>query len=109
MRVDVLYTLFSDRAKGLVNMVGSLLLGLPFCWVILILGMSQPSSIITSPLLALEVTQSGFGMYVKYLMAAFLAIFASTMAIQFAAYVLEGFAEWRGDPGKRSMAAPVSH
>jgi TRAP-type mannitol/chloroaromatic compound transport system permease small subunit len=100
VRVDVFYTNFSERKKGLVNAVGSVCLGLPLCWTILILGMSEKTSIITSPLLALEVTQSGFGMYIKYLMAAFLAVFASTMMIQFSAYFLESVADYRGDPGK---------
>lgn len=101
VRVDVLYSSFSDRAKGIVNAAGSLLLGIPLCWVILAIGMGQKTSIITSPLLALEVTQSGFGMYVKYLLAAFLAVFAVSMMIQFAAYLLDSVADIRGDPGKR--------
>jgi len=103
VRVDVFYTNFSERKKGLVNAIGSVFLGLPLCWTILILGMSDKASIITNPLLSLEVTQSGFGMYVKYLMAAFLAIFAVTMMIQFAAYFLESVADVRGDPGKRKL------
>jgi len=107
VRVDVFYTNFSDRTKGLVNAVGSVLLGLPLCWTILILGMSDKTGIISSPLLALEVTQSGYGMYIKYLMAAFLAIFAATMMIQFSAYFLESVADYRGDSGKRK-AAPVT-
>ena len=100
VRVDVFYTNFSERKKGLVNAIGSACLGLPLCWTILVLGMGDKASIITSPLLALEVTQSGFGMYIKYLMAAFLAVFASTMMIQFSAYFLESIANYRGDPGK---------
>lgn len=109
VRVDVLYSGFTDRAKGLVNAVGSLVLGIPLCWVILAIGMGQKTSIITSPMLALEVTQAGFGMYVKYLLAAFLAVFAATMMIQFAAYVLEGVADFRGDPGKRKPLAATAH
>lgn len=101
VRVDVLYTGMSARAKGLVNAWGSLLLGLPFCWVILVVGMGQSSSIISSPLLALEISQQGFGMYVKYLMAAMLAIFAVTMAIQFAGYFLAGIADYYDLPDKR--------
>jgi len=103
VRVDVLYTNFSPRTKGLVNAIGSVFLGLPLCWTILLLGMSTPASIITSPLLALEVTQSGFGLYIKYLMAAFLGVFAVTMLIQFSSYFLESIADYRGDPGKRKL------
>ncbi|TFH46648.1 MAG: TRAP transporter small permease subunit, partial [Lysobacterales bacterium] len=103
VRVDVLYSGFNQRTRGLVNAVGSVVLGLPFCWTIILLGMSKSTSIITNPLLSLEVTQSGFGMYIKYLMAAFLAVFAVSMAIQFTGYFLEGVADYRGDGGKRKL------
>ena len=108
VRVDVLYSGFSDKTKGLVNAVGGLLLGLPLCWVILVVGLGQSTAIITSPILRLEVSQSGFGMYVKYLLAAYLAVFAVTMAIQFAAYLLEGVADCRGDPGGREHEPDIS-
>jgi len=107
VRVDVFYTNFSVKKKALVNAIGSAILGLPLCWTILILGMGSKASIITSPLLALEVTQAGFGMYIKYLMAAFLAVFASTMMIQFSAYFLESIADYRGDAGKHKPEPAV--
>ena len=103
VRVDVLYSGFDQRTRGMVNAVGSVVLGLPLCWTIILLGMSKSTSIITNPLLSLEVTQSGFGMYIKYLMAAFLAVFAVSMAIQFTGYFLEGVADYRGDAGKRKL------
>ena len=109
VRVDVLYSGFSDRAKAWCNTIGSAFLGLPLCWVILSLGLWSKASIINSPILAYETSQSGFGMYVKYLMAAFLGVFAVTMTIQFAAFFLEGIADWRGDPGKRAPAQPSAH
>ncbi len=110
VRVDVFYSGFTARTRGLVNAVGAVVLGLPLCWVILLLGMGQASSIITSPLLSLEVTQSGFGMYIKYLMAAFLAVFAASMALQFAASFLDGIADYREEPGGREPeAAPAGH
>jgi TRAP-type mannitol/chloroaromatic compound transport system permease small subunit len=108
VRVDVLYSGFTARTKGLVNAVGAVVLGLPLCWVILIVGLDQSTAIITSPMLRLEVSQSGFGMYVKYLLAGYLAIFAITMAIQFAAYLLEGIADFRGDPGKQKHEPEIT-
>jgi TRAP-type mannitol/chloroaromatic compound transport system permease small subunit len=107
VRVDVLYSGFTDKTKGLVNAVGALVLGLPICWTILIIGLSKSSSIIAGPLLTLEVTQSGFGMYIKYLMAGFLGVYALSMAIQFAGYFLEGVADYRGDPGKRRLETMI--
>jgi TRAP-type mannitol/chloroaromatic compound transport system permease small subunit len=108
VRVDVLYSLFSDRAKGISNAFGSVLLGMSLCWVILIYGMGSRSSIINAPLLSFEVTQTGFGMYVKYWMAGFLAIFAATMLLQFSGYFLEALADVRGEPGKRQLeSAPA--
>lgn len=108
VRVDVFYSGFDQRTRGLVNAIGSVVLGLPFSLTIIILGMSKPTSIITNPLLSLEVTQSGFGMYIKYLMAAFLAIFAVSMTIQFCGYFLDAVADYRGDSGKRKLDSEVT-
>jgi TRAP-type mannitol/chloroaromatic compound transport system permease small subunit len=101
VRVDVLYARFSRRKKGKTNAIGSVLLGMAFCWTILILGLSSQSAIINAPLIQLEVTQSGFGMYIKYLMAGFLGFFAVTMMIQFSSYFLESVADARDEPGSR--------
>ena len=50
-----------------------------------------------SPLLSFEVSQQGYGMYVKYLMVGFLVTFAVTMLIQFKRQFLESVAELRGE------------
>ena len=92
VRVDVLYTNFSDRARAWTNTIGSFLFGIPLCLTILFLGMSGKASIINSPLLSFEITQQGSsGLYVKYLMAAFLAIFALSMLTQFTSYFMKNF------------------
>ncbi|MGE4167315.1 MAG: TRAP transporter small permease subunit, partial [Xanthobacteraceae bacterium] len=109
VRVDVLYTNFSDRTKGIVNAICCILLGMSGCWVILYYGMLGASSIINGPLLSFEVTQAGFGMYVKYWMAGFLAIFAVTMHMQFAGYFLESIADYLDQPGKRKIAPIEGH
>ncbi|MEM8743938.1 MAG: TRAP transporter small permease subunit [Pseudomonadota bacterium] len=103
VRVDVLYSTFSERTKGLVNAWGSVLLGISLCAVIMFYGMDGKSTVINGPLLVFETTQTGFGMYVKYWMAGFLAIFAVSMMLQFSGYFLEGVADYRGDPGKRKL------
>ena len=104
VRVDVLYTGFSRRGKAWINVLGSLLLGIPLCWTILSLGMWSKASVINSPLLAFETTQSGFGLYVKYLMAGFLAVYALSMMVQFTSYFLSNAAVLRGEPGGRQAA-----
>ncbi|MEO0328286.1 MAG: TRAP transporter small permease subunit [Pseudomonadota bacterium] len=106
VRVDVFYAGFQSKTKGMVNAVGSIVLGMSLCWVILIIGMSSKSAVINSPIINFEVTQSGFGMYVKYMMAGFLGVFAVSMLIQFVSYLLDAVADYRGDPGKRIPAAP---
>ncbi len=105
VRVDVLYAGFSERAKGRVNVLGCVFLGIPLCAVIIYFGMSGKATIINGPLLIFETTQTGFGMYVKYWMAGFLGIFAVTMLIQFTGYFLESVADYRGDPGRRVLEA----
>ena len=107
VRVDVFYAAFKDRTKAVVNAVGSISMGLVFCWTILIVGMGQKASIINSPVLNFEVTQAGFGMYVKYMMAGFLGIFAISMMIQFVSYLLEAVADYRREPGHVDHAPVV--
>ena len=89
VRVDVLYTGFSESKKAWTNTIGSSILGIPLCLCIIFLGMSSKASIINSPLLSFEVTQQGSsGLYLKYLMAAYLAIFAVSMLTQFTSYFM---------------------
>jgi TRAP-type mannitol/chloroaromatic compound transport system permease small subunit len=108
VRVDVLYTSFSSRRKGIVNAVGSILLGLTTCWVIIAVGFGGKQAIINSPIANFEISQTGsVGMFVKYQMAAFLGIFAITMLIQFVSYLFEAVADMRGEPGGRDHAAPM--
>jgi len=102
VRVDVLYANFSARARGRVNAVGSVMLGMTLCWTILFVGMGSKTSIIVSPILVFETTQTGFGMYVKYFMAGFLGIFGVSMMLQFVSYLFESVADWRDEPGGRA-------
>jgi TRAP-type mannitol/chloroaromatic compound transport system permease small subunit len=92
VRVDVLYAGMKKKSKARVNIVGTLLLGMPLCWVILMQGMGGRGNSINSPFLSFEISQSGYGMYVKYLMAGYLVIFAVSMLIQFCSYLLHNVA-----------------
>lgn len=109
VRVDVLYAGFTARAKGFANIIGCIFFGLTFCWTILVVGLASRQSIIVSPMLAYETTQAGFGMYVKYLMAGFLGVFAVTMMIQFVSYLFASVADARGDEGGRDHSAVIQH
>ena len=110
VRVDVFYARFSEKRKAWTNAVGSMALGVPLCWVILTMGMWTKGSSLASPLLNFEISQSGFGMYVKYMMAGLLVIFALSMAAQFTAYFLESVAVLRrketDDDAPPTTAAP---
>ncbi|MDX1512602.1 MAG: TRAP transporter small permease subunit [Gammaproteobacteria bacterium] len=103
VRVDVLYAHFSNRGKAWTNSIGSVFLGIPLCWVILTQGMWTKGSSLNSPLLSFEISQSGFGMYTKYMMAGFLVIFALSMTIQFASYFLDAVADLRDEPGHKEV------
>jgi len=89
VRVDVLYTGFSERKKAWTNSIGSLLFGIPLCLITLFLGMGGKASIINGPVISFEITQQGSnGLYLLYLMAVYLAVFATTMLIQFTSYFM---------------------
>ena len=89
VRVDVIYANFTDKRKAYTNIFGSLILGIPLCWVVLIRGLWNESSPFNLALLNFEVTQQGYGMYVKYLMSGFLIIFALSMLFQFSSYIIK--------------------
>ena len=88
VRVDVLYTNFSEKNKARVNLFGSLILGIPLCLTIFFLGMYCKQCVLNQPIMNFETSQSTQGMNIKYLMAGFLIIFALTMLIQFIIYSL---------------------
>lgn len=103
VRVDIIYAGMRTRAKAWTNVVGSIVLGVPLCWVIMTSGMWDKSNLINAPLLSFEVTQSGYGLYVKYLMAGFLLVYALTMMMQFLGYTLRNAAVILKDPDARPV------
>ena len=108
VRVDVLYSGFGRTVRGYVNAFGAILLGMTTCWVIIAIGFDGRQSIINSPVANFEITQTGgVGMFVKYHMALFLAVFAITMLIQFVSYYFEAVADYRDDPGHRDHEPAV--
>lgn len=109
VRVDIFYAGFREKSKGYVNAYGSVFLGMSLCWIILIVGMGNKASIINSPLFNFETSQSGFGLYVKYLMAAFLGVFAISMMIQFVSYLFGAVADIRGEEGKHLPTSSDAH
>jgi|TARA_A100001015_G_scaffold96317_1_gene107025 TRAP-type mannitol/chloroaromatic compound transport system permease small subunit len=89
VRVDVLYSTFSERKKAWTNAIGSAVLGVPLCLIVIFLGLNGKASIINGPVVAFEVTQQGSnGLYLLYLMAVYLAVFAITMLLQFTSFFM---------------------
>ena len=94
VRVDVFYTNLKEKTKSIVNAAGSMFLGISTCLAILFVGLNGKQSIINSPILNFEVTQTGsVGMFVKYQLAAFLGVFAISMLIQFISYYFSSLAK----------------
>lgn len=108
VRVDVFYAGFAVKTKGFVNAVGSLFMGITLSWTILFVGLGSKAAIVYSPVANFEISQSGFGMQVKYLMAAFLAVFAILMLIQFVSYLMEAVADFLEQPGHQDHEASVT-
>ncbi|MGB0630071.1 MAG: TRAP transporter small permease subunit [Alphaproteobacteria bacterium] len=108
VRVDIIYAGMNERRKAWSNVIGSVLLGVPLCWIIMTSGMWDKSNLINAPLLSYEVTQSGYGLYVKYLMAGFLLIYALTMLMQFLGYTLRNAAVIANDPDARPVGTSHS-
>lgn len=88
VRVDVLYAGRSFRFKAWVNSLGVVVLAYPMCWIILGLGLWEKNSVLNGPLVNFEISQAAYGLYIKYIMAAFLLVFAVSMLIQFSSYLL---------------------
>ena len=107
VRVDVFYAGLTSKTKGLVNALGTLLLGMPFCWLILVVGMSGKTGVINSALLGFEIEGLGDGMYILYLMTVFMGIFAISMLIEFVGFLFDAVADYREEPGDRGHDAHV--
>jgi len=104
VRVDVFYAGFARKTKALVNAVGSLIFGMPLCWVLLTISMKDQFGIVNSALTGFEKTNTGYGMYVQYLMTVLLAVFAVSMLIQFVSYLFSAVADYREAEFKPSEA-----
>ena len=84
--------------------MGSVLFGAPLCWIILTRGLWTKATLINAPLLNYEVSQSGYGMYVKYLMAGFLLVYAVSMMVQFCSSFLSNAAVLLGEEASDAAA-----
>ena len=84
-------------------------LGMTLCWAILLLGMWEKTNIIVNPMLSYESAQAGFGMYTKYWLASFLAIFAISMMVQFVSYLFDSIADVYKEEGHRELDKILSH
>lgn len=97
VRVDVVYAGRSIGYKCWVNIIGVIVLAYPLVWMILTLGLWEKNSILNGPLLNFEISQSSYGLFIKYLMAAYLIVFAVSMLIQFSSLLLKHAAILAGE------------
>ncbi|WP_421880448.1 TRAP transporter small permease subunit [Pacificispira sp.] len=104
VRIDLLYAEASPRRRGLVNTVGALVLGMPFCWLILIVGTAGRTGILNSALRTFEIEGVGDGMYILYLMTVLVGAFAVTLIIQFVSMMFCGMADALGEPALTGSA-----
>ncbi len=107
VRVDVFYAEFTAKTKGLVNAIGTVLLGMPLCWLILIVGTSGKTGVINSALLGFEIEGLGDSLYVLYLMTVFMGFFAILMLIEFVAFLFNAVADYLGSPARRSFQSGI--
>ena len=90
VRVDILYVNFKEKNKAIANIFGSIFFGMPICFLILYSGIGSKTGIINAPILSFEISQQAqAGLYLKYMMASFLTIFALSMIIQFSSLILD--------------------
>ena len=87
--------------------MGSILFGIPLCWIILTRGLWTKATMLNAPLINYEVSQSGYGMYVKYLMAGFLLVYALSMMVQFCGSFLSNAAVLLGEAESEAAAEPA--
>ncbi len=110
VRVDILYANMLNKTKGIINSIGSIVLGVSTALVIIFVGLNGKQAIINSPVLIFEVTQQGsVGMFVKYQLAIFLGVFAVTMLIQFISLFFESLADIDNLPGKREIKSQIGN
>lgn len=107
VRVDVFYSNFTPRKKGLVNAIGTLLLGMPFCWLLLAVGFSSRTGVINAALLQFEIEGLGDGLFILYLMTVFMGVFAILMLVEFVGFLFNAVADYRHSPGDSGADASV--
>jgi TRAP-type mannitol/chloroaromatic compound transport system permease small subunit len=91
VRVDVFYAHASPRARALVDLLGSLLLLLPF--MLLLLLLSLPYSLRSWAIL--ERSQESSGLPLVFLLKTLIPLFALLMALQGVAQAMRAFAALR--------------
>ena len=66
VRVDVFYSSMTTKARALVNGIGSVVLGMSVCWVILIFGTATSASTLIGPFLRYEQGPQTYALMTKY-------------------------------------------
>ena len=87
VRVDVFYNRFTNRQKAIVNLLGSLFLLLPFCWI----GFSESLSFVHSSFELRETSPDPGGLPARYLIKSTIPIGFFTLGMQGVSEVLKAF------------------
>ena len=109
VRIDVFYARLGSRARALINLIGSLLLLLPFTVVILI--MSWPY--VGQSWALRESSREAGGLPGLYLLKSLIIVFAATLLLQGVVLagrsllVLTGIAARRSPPGSKAVGADL--
>lgn len=93
VRVDIFYQQFDERKKAWVDLVGSLLLLLPFCIFILLVS----SDYVAASWKHLEGSRETGGLPLVFILKSFIPLFAVLLLLQGIAQVLKSIVVLRGE------------
>ena len=89
VRVDILYSRFSDRTKSFIEIFGTIILIIPFAVAILILS----GDFISSSWNIKETSREANGLAYVYVLKTFIAVFAVTLILQSISTISKNIAE----------------
>lgn len=96
VRVDILYTRFSHHTKAYIEIVGTLMLLIPFALAILLLSVD----FIASSWKIGEISREANGLPYVYILKTFIAVFATTLMLQSISIISKNVSSLLASKGK---------